>query len=314
MSSSYYDVAVALLGLLIFYGGSLYGLHVIRNAFKNTAKPFMICFIILSIIFTYMRVASPLAYAYYVFSLIFIDVLHTSTCKGINHRLSFLMCSSSLILHTVWCATPKNVLNDLTMSGLSANRYLDWLVLFLWFPLYIFLPIYYRDSSSLSLYWPAIADILDGIHMTEKQLDPARNPVWMQTLICLAVFMCYIPSLYEVYHLTFPELTTRSIKLSKRRVNLVQLASSIVFLVLRFVLLICEAGNEDPTEVIKSAIRLYGHYKIWLKLRRRRMVVSVEARELSADKASYFAEERVQFLAFREFITRLVHTLNWSTN
>ena len=265
MFFSYYD-GIALLGLSIFHVGSYYGLHVIRNAFKNTAKAFMICFIIPTIIFMYMQVTSPATYTQNVFSFVILrDVVHTSTFEGVNHYLSFLLYSSSLILHTVWCAIPKN---DLTIS---ASRY-DWLPLCFTFPAYVFSPIFHRDSSSLSLYWPAMFDILDGIHMTEKQLDPAGNTVWMQTLICLAVFMCYIPSLYEVYHLTFPEITTGSIKLSKRRVNLVQLASSIVFLVLRFLLWIRKAGNEDPAEVIKSAIRLYGHYKIWLKLRHRRIV------------------------------------------
>ena len=302
-----------MLGFSIFYVGSFYGLHVIRNAFKNTAKPFMICFIILSIIYMCMHAASPALYASYVLYFVnALDVLHTSTCKGVNDYLCFLVYSSSLILHTVWCAIPKSISYEMTMNG---NRYYDWLVLFLAFPFHIFSPIYYRDSSSLSLYrdssslslyWPAIVDILDGLHMTEKQLDAARNPVWMQTVACLAVLMCYIPSLYEIYHLRFPELTTRSIKLSKRRVKLVQLASSIVFLVLRFVLWIREAGNEDPAEVIKSVIRLYGHYKMWLKLRHRRRIVSVEARELSADEASYFAEERRVFLALREFITRFI--------
>ena len=199
MFSSYYD-AVAVLGFLIFFVGSFYVLRVIHDAFKNTAKPFMICFIILSIIFMCMYFVSPAKYAHYVFSVILLDVYRTSTFKGVNHHLYFLMYSSSLILHTVWCAIPKN---DLIMI---AYRY-DWLPLYFTFPALIFSPIYFRDSSSLSLYWPAMFDILDGIHMTEKQLDPARNPVWMQTLICLAVFMCYIPSLYEVYHLRFPELS-----------------------------------------------------------------------------------------------------------
>ena len=48
---------------------------------------------------------------------------------------------------------------------------------------------------------------------------------------------------------------------------------------------------------------------MWLKLRRRRRIVSVEARELSADEASYFAEEgRSYHLALREFIARLMQT------
>ena len=72
-----------------------------------------------------------------------------------------------------------------------------------------------------------IADILDGIHMTEKQLHPARNPVWMQTVICLAVFM-YIPSMYEVYHLRFLELTTGS-NSQKRNVNFLPASCSLFY-------------------------------------------------------------------------------------
>ena len=203
MISSDYD-AVAVVRFLIFYGVSLYGLRVIRNAFKNTAKPFLICFIILNIIFTGTHFMSPTTYTWCVF-VVALDVSRTRTCKEINHHLSFLVYSSSLILHTVWCAIPENIFYELETK--SANRYLDWLPLCFNLPFYIFLPIYSRDSSSLSLYWPVMVDILDGVHMTEKQLDLARNPVWMQTLICLAVFMCYIPSLYEIYHLRFPELS-----------------------------------------------------------------------------------------------------------
>ena len=268
----------------------------------------MISFISLTIVFMYMNV-SPVMYGIFSFTVLFHEV-PVRTFKGLNQELNnqlrFLVYSSILILHTIWRVIMKH--SDSCDLQAYVNKYHDWLALFLFCPSQILLPIYFHDSSSLFLCWPAIADILDGIHMTESQLDPAKNLVWVQASICLAVFMCYVPSLYEIYHLIFPEPTIRSINLSKRRVNLIQLASSVVFLVLRFVLWARDAGKEDPTEVIKSIFRFYGHFKMWLILRRRRRIISVEAREISADKASYFDKEKKAFLALRDAIILLMQT------
>ena len=296
---SYHNI-VSLLGFLIIYEGPICGLRVIRNTFKNTVKPFMISFIFINVFNLYMGF-SPVMHAHNVYLVvIFLDVVTTGAAyKDVSNHLCFLMYSSLLFLHTVWRATHMDLFYAL-------RKYIYWPPLFLLYPAHILLPVYFHDSSRLSLNWPAIVDILDGIHMTEEQLDPAINPVWVQTLICLAVFMCYIPSLYELYHLRFPEQTTGSMKLSKRTVNLIQLASSVLFFVLRVVL--CVRDGSDPTEVFKSIVRFYGHYKMWLKLRRRRKIISVEAREISADKASYFNKEKKAFLALRDAIILLMQT------
>ena len=258
---------------------------------------------------------SPATYAQIVFTfIIMLDGVNTTDIsKEVNYHLSFLMCSSILILHTVWRATFKGLFYVVTKHNVPAThkdlfsvltKYVDWLRLFV-YTTHILLPTIFRDSSSLSLYLPPILDIFDGIQMTEKQLDPLMNPVWVQTLICLAVFMCYIPSLYEIYHLRFPQPTNGSIKVSKRTVNLIQFASSVVFLVLRVVLLACDGS--DLTDVFKSMVRFYGHYQMWLKLRRRRKIISVQAREISAEKACCFAKEKKAFfqrlIALRDAIT-----------
>ena len=259
----------------------------------------MISFILLNVIYMYMYMnISPTMYAHSVFFVIFFDELATRPFEVFNNHLCFLVYSSILILHTVWRATHWNMPYE--------NKYDDYLPLLFIYPFHILSPVYICDSSRLSLYLPAIVDIVDGIQMTENQLDPI-NPVWVQTLICLAVFMCYIPSLYEIHHLRFPEPTTGSIKLSKRTVNRIQLVSSVVFLVLRLVLLLA-CGESDLFDVFKSIIRFYVHYKMWLKLRCRRKIVSVEAREISADKALYFDEEKKAFLALRDAIILLMQT------
>ena len=270
MFLSYHDI-VSILGVIIFYGGSFYGLYVIRNTFKNTVKPFMITFILLIIINMYMGV-SPAMYGYNTFfTIILLDVGNTGTFKLSNNHLCFLAYSSVLILHTVWRATHWNLPLH-TEIMLKYSKYDDQLSL-IYFLAQIILPVFFQDSFSLSLYWPAILDILDGMQMTENQLNPLKNPVWVQTLICLAAFMCYIPSLYEIYHLRYPEPTTSSIKLSKRTVNLIQLATSVVLLVVRLALLAGDGSN--PIEVCKSIIGLCGHFKMWLKLRCRPEIISV---------------------------------------
>ena len=210
----------------------------------------MIAFILLAIINMYMGV-SPAKYGYNTFfTFILLDVRNTGTFELSNNHLCFLAYSSVLILHTVWRATHWNLLLYKIMFN-KYSKYDDQLSL-IYFLAQIILPVFFQDSFSLSLYWPAILDILDGMQMTENQLNPLKNPVWVQTLICLASFMCYIPSLYEIYHLRYPEPTTCSIKLSKRTVNLIQLATSVVFLVVRLALL--PADGSDLTEVFKSII------------------------------------------------------------
>ena len=227
----------------------------------------MISFIFINVFNLYMGF-SPVMHAHNVYLVvILLDVVTTGAkYKHVNKHLCFLMYSSLLFLPTVWRATHKDLFYAL-------RKYIYWPPLFSLYPAHILLPVYFHDSSRLSLYCPAILDILDGIHMTEEQLNPAINPVWVQTLICLAVFMCYIPSLYEIYHLIFPEPTTGLMKLSKETFNLVQLASSVVILVLRVVL--WAHDESDPTEIFKSFIRFCCLYKMWLKLRRRRKIISV---------------------------------------
>ena len=48
---------------------------------------------------------------------------------------------------------------------------------------------------------------------------------------------------------------------------------------------------------------------MWLKLRRRQKIISVEAREISADKALYFDEEKKAFQALlRDTVILLMQT------
>ena len=196
----------------VVYVGPIRGLRVIRNTFNNTVKPFMISFFLLTIIYMYMDMnVSPATYAHIVFFVIFFYEFTTRPFEVFNNNLCFLMYSSILFLHTVWRATHWNMPCE--------NKYDDYLTLLFSYPFHILFAVYFCNSSRLSLYLPAILDIVDGIQMTENQLDPLINPVWVQTLICLDVFMCYISSLYEIHHLRFPEPTTGSIKLSKRTVT-----------------------------------------------------------------------------------------------
>ena len=146
----------------------------------------------------------------------------------------------------------------------------------------------------LSCYCSAILDILDGLEMTETQLDPT-NPVWVQITICLAIFMCYIPALFEICHLKFPEQTVGSF-LPERRVKFIQLVSSVVFLVLRLLLLV--RNPRDCFPVAKTIVRVFSHYQTWSNPRLHgRKIVSVRTTEISAEKASCFANEKLS-LAF----------------
>ena len=150
--------------------------------------------------------------------------------------------------------------------------------------------IFIEDAPlPLSYYCSAILDILDGLEMTETQLDPT-NPVWVQITICLAALMCYIPALFEIYHLKFPELTAGSF-LSERSVKFIQLVSSVVFLVLRLTLLV--RNPRDCFPVAKTIVRVLSHYQTWSNPCRGIKVVSVRATEISAEKASCFANEKL---------------------
>ena len=152
--------------------------------------------------------------------------------------------------------------------------------------------VVHHGLSNLLPYCPPLLDILDGVEMTETQLDPT-NLVWVQITICLGIIIFYISSLLEMYYLKFPEPTAGSI-LTERRVKFIQLVSSVVFLVLRLAL-----SARNPHEfflVAKTIIRVFFHYQTWSNLRREQQIVSVRATEIPP-KASYFAKENLSIHA-----------------
>ena len=144
--------------------------------------------------------------------------------------------------------------------------------------------VIYCSFSSLSQYCPAILDIIDGAEMTETQLDPT-NPAWVQITICLVILVFYFSSLMEMYCLKFPkQLLGRSYQREDRALTLIQLVSSVVFLVLRLVLF--AHNSHEFFLVAKTTIRVFNHYQLWSNLRRGQNVVSVEATEISREKNS----------------------------
>ncbi|CAB4037069.1 Hypothetical predicted protein [Paramuricea clavata] len=161
----------------------------------------------------------------------------------------------------VYSITDVGILNTITISLL---------------PLYIMIPTLLEVKDVILPYCPAIVDIYDGIEMSETKLN-LTNPAWVQIMICLAVIMFYIPSLLEIYHLKFPDLTNGSIY-SERRVRLFQCVSSCMFLVLRVVLLAYK-----PHEIgfaIKTFFRAYCHFKRLSDLHRAPKIVSIQATEI----------------------------------
>ena len=251
----------------------------------------MIPCILISVFYMYMDF-SPGCFTSLVCFIITMDNFADFTRIDENTHLSFLVFSSFLPLYAFWRA---------------ALRAVHWKILFLDnvdtvnavmsitnFQLLILGNTIHCDASKLLQYCPTLLDILDGLEMTETQLNPT-NPVWVQIMICLTILMCYVPSLLEIHHLKFPERTTGS-KFSEKRFELVQLVSSTVFLVLRLPLLV-----RNPYEfflVMKTLIRVFTHYQRWSNLRRKQKTISVEATEISTETASRFANEKLSLASF----------------
>ena len=274
------------LGILIIFLESVFGPHMILTTLrKNVAILTISCFLA-GVFYKVCRGVSPVLLINHLCLVFCIDAIPDFSRIYENYRLGFMMYSLFLPLHTISRVICRN------MDYLEKiNEMLDHINLF---QTLIFINKNGDAPLPLSYYCSAILDILDGLEMTETQLDPT-NPVWVQITTCLAILMCYIPALLEMYHLKFPEQTTGSI-LSVRRVKFIQLVSSVVFLVLRLTLLV--RNPRDCFLVAKTIVRVFSHYQTWSNPRLHgRKIVSVRTTEISAEKASCFANEKLS-LAF----------------
>ena len=237
---------------LAFFLVPLFGLRVIQTTFRNNAVIFMIPYFLVSLI--HLRVGlSPVIFTCSVCSMIGLDT-HFMRIKENNH-LSFLMYLLILLLHTI--------LRAIYCKICYLRKIADIVGMLMLFPVHMQVDVVILGASNLLRYCPTLLDILDGIEMTETQLDPT-NSVWVQITICLGVLVFYISSLLEMYYLKFPKPTTGSTV--PERAQFIQLVSSVVFLVLRLVLL-----ARNPHEfvlVVKTFIRVFCHYQMWSDLRR----------------------------------------------
>ena len=153
-------------------------------------------------------------------------------------------------------------------------------------------------GNKLSPYLPAMLDIYDGIEMSETKLLQT-NSKWMQAMICLAIIMLHISSLLEIYHLKFPELINGK-GWSEQKVRLAQLVCSVVFLLHRLLL----ARNiREIFFLANCVIRVCCNYKMWLKVRGTSRCVPVMATEISAEKASCFANERQRHQELKQYLS-----------
>ena len=270
--------------IFLVVGSVLSVLHLIKTRFRKNDVIFMISYILISAIFVCMG-SSPGSFTPFVCCIIIIDNFADFTRIDEKTHLCFLVVSSFLPLYTIWRAVQWNILYLDTINAVMSITNFQLLILG---------NTIHCDASKLLQYFPTLVDILDGLEMTETQLNPT-NPVWVQIMICLTILMCYVPSLLEIHHLKFPERTTGS-KFSEERFELVQLVSSTVFLVLRLPLLV-----RNPYEfflVMKTLIRVFTHYQRWLNLRRKQKTISVEATEISTETASRFANEKLSLASF----------------
>ena len=245
----------------------------------------MVPFILVNVLFMYLGF-SPAFYTIFVCFAIMINGFNKET----NH-LRFLMSFSLFIFHTIYRVIVIN--HDITGYNKTFEMF-QLISFFLPWMLIDIAIIAAHGASNLLPYCPALLDILDGVEMTETQLDPT-NLVWVQITICFAIIMFYISSSLEMYHLMFPEQTASGSILTEERVKFFQLLSSVVFLVLRLVLF---AFN--PREfflVAKTGVRVYCHYQMWSNPRSGRKVVSLKSTEISADKASHFTKENLTYVS-----------------
>ena len=276
----------AYLGILIIFLESVFGPHMILTTLKKNVAILTISCFLAGVFYKVCMGVSPVFLINHLCLMFYIDAIPDFSRIYENYRLGFMIYSLLLPLHTI-----SRVINwNMDYPG-KINEMLDHINLF---QILILINKNGDAPLPLSYYCSAILDILDGLEMTETQLDPT-NPVWVQITICLAILMCYIPALFEICHLKFPELTAGSF-LSKRRVKFIQLVSSVVFLVLRLLLLV--RNPRDCFLVAKTIVRVFSHYQTWSNPRLHgRKIVSVRTTEISAEKASCFANEKLS-LAF----------------
>ena len=271
----------------------LLGLHVIKTRFRENDVIFMIPCILISVFYVCIGF-SPGNFASLACFIITMDNFGDFTRIGENTHLSFLVFSSFLPLHTIWRAARRAVHWEILL--LDNADTVNAVISMTYFQVLILGNTIYCDASKLLQYCPTLLDIVDGLEMTETELNPT-NPVWVQIMTCLTILLCYVPSLLEIHHLKFPGRTTGS-KFSEERFELVQLVSSTVFLVLRLPLLV-----RNPYEfflVMKTLIRVFTHYQRWSNLRRKQKTILVEATdlEISTETASRFANEKLSLARF----------------
>ena len=262
-----YHVVVAIIVFLVLVLVPLLGLRVIQTTFRENTVIFMIPYFLVSVIHLCVGL-SPVVLTQSVYVMIIRDTIADLTRIKENNHLFFLTYSSLLLLHTIWRATHCNVYYLTTIA--------ETMALITLFPVHFQIDVIVLGAPNLLRYCPALLDILDGVEMTETQLNPI-NLVWVKIVICLAIVMFYISSLLEIYHLKFPKPTTGSTV--PERLKFIQLVSSVVFLVLRLALF-----ARNPHEfvlVVKTIIRVFCHYQMWSNLRREQKIVSAEPTEIS---------------------------------
>ena len=277
MFGLYHDFFL-LLGCFIIYLESVFGPRMILTTLRKNVAILTIFCILAGVFYVVCKGVTPVYFIHHLYAMLHFDTWTNISDINENYHLNFMMYSLLLPLHTIWRVINRNADN--------LKKFDEMLGLITLFQILILIDKIGDASVPLSCYCSAILDILDGIEMTETQLDPT-NLVWVQITICLAIFMCYIPALFEICHLKFPEQTAGSF-LSERRVKFIQLVSSVVFLVLRLVLLV--RNPRDCFLVAKTIVRVFSHYQTWSNLCRGIKVVSVRATKISA---SCFATEKL---------------------
>ena len=271
--------------LPILFVGSIYGLVVIWYIVRKDAVTFMFLSIVVSVFMSPLYPLMNFVAASFTRTLYHGITISQGKFSKENNNLCFLMYSFLLAVHTSW---PFWRARDWNLSY-NMGRIQEICTIMFILPLFLLQDVLDRGVSHLLPYCPAMLDIFDGIEMRETQLDPETKSISMQITICMAILTFYISSLLEIYHLKFPKQTTGSI-MSERKVKLIQLVCSVVFLVLRLVLL-----ARNPNEfffVSKTIIRVFSHYQMWSNLRRGQKTISVEATELSTQKVSCLYKSR----------------------
>ena len=236
----------------------------------------------------------PVSYLIYM-SVLLAMAIQIHKRKIFDHRMTLFLFSVIILLTIIFeieIISRKIKRTEFIISSFQVNTIKNdiWGI-----PLLIYFLIIEGGDHDISRAFPPILDICDGIAMLTLEQDETCSE-WVHVMIFLAVITYFISSFLEIYHLKHQDGTF----LSKRRVNLTQLITSFLFLVLRLALF-----AYNPRElgfIIKSIARLYYHRKTFLNQRRKQKIILVPTTKISTEESALLDSQKRNLILYDVYV------------